>query len=255
MRALRSALFNFAFLGFTVLFTLACVPVWFFPRTIIVCIRFWSRAVAWMLERIVGITLTVRGRENIPDGPFVVSSKHQSTFDTVMFFWLLSHPAYVVKRELSRIPLYNQLGEGAGWITVDREGGARALTGLVRDTRAAVAAGRQPVIFPEGTRTAPGERRPYQRGIAAIYLLLKVPVLPVALNSGLYWGRRTFMKRPGSVIVEFLPPIMPGLDAQEFMAELEDRVEAATARLVADPSVDKSVDKSTTHGTDSIHSL
>ena len=238
MSALRSALFNAAFFSSTTLYTLVCLPVLPFPRAVIVLIRFWSRAMAWLLENIVGLTLTVRGRENIPDGPFVVASKHQSTWDTIMYFRLLSHPAYVVKKELKRIPIYGWLGTATGWIAVDREGGAKALIGLVRDVRDALAKGLQPVIFPEGTRTAPGERQPYQQGIAALYMRLDVPIVPVALNSGVYWGRRSFIKRPGTLVV----------DTRRFLAELEERIETATAKLVAEASVYNSVDKFSTHG-------
>jgi 1-acyl-sn-glycerol-3-phosphate acyltransferase len=246
MSVLRSALFNIAFFGSTALLALACLVVGGSERASLAFARIWADVSAWLLKRIIGLRLAVRGRENIPDGPYVVASKHQSTWDTIMYFRLLPHPAYVVKREVRRIPVFGLIGEATGWIEVDRTGGARALSGLVRDVRAALAAGRQPVIFSEGTRTAPGERRSYQRGIAAVYLFLKVPIVPVALNSGLYWGRRSFIKRPGCVTVEFLPPILPGLDAEQFMAELEDRIETATAKLVASRIVDKSVDKSST---------
>ncbi len=252
MSAPRSALFNAAFFSSTMLFTLVCLPALPFPRAVIVLIRFWSRAMAWLLENIVGITLTVRGRENIPDGPYVVASKHQSTWDTIMYFRLVPHPAYVVKKELKRIPIYGWLGNATGWIAVDREGGAKALIGLVRDTRDALAKGLQPIIFPEGTRTAPGERQPYQQGVAALYTRLNVPVVPVALNSGVYWGRRSFTKRPGTVIVEFLPPILPGLDSRRFLAELEECIETATTKLVAEATVHNSVDKFAARGQGSL---
>ena len=117
------------------------------------------------------------------------------------------------------------------------------MKGLVRDVRAALAKGHQPLIFPEGTRSAPGQRLPYQPGVAALYALLEVPVVPVALNSGQFWGRRSFMKHPGRIVVEFLPPIFPGLDKQRFLAELEERIETATTTLIAESAVDKSVDK------------
>ncbi len=243
MSALRSALFNAAFFVWTALSMLVCMPLLTVPRAFRACMRFWAGGVAWLLEIIVGVTTTVRGRANIPDGPVVFASKHQSAWDTIMFFRLLPHPAYVVKQELTRIPVYSWLGRATGWITVDREGGGRAMKGLVRDVRAALAKGHQPLIFPEGTRSAPGQRLPYQPGVAALYALLEVPVVPVALNSGQFWGRRSFMKHPGRIVVEFLPPIFPGLDKQRFLAELEERIETATTTLIAESAVDKSVDK------------
>ena len=129
-----------------------------------------------------------------------------------------------------QIPLFGWCLVHAGMIRIDREGGARALRGLIEDGRAALARGAPIVIFPEGTRMPPGERRPYQPGVAALYRHLDCPVVPVALNSGVFWSRRSFVKRPGRIVVEFLPPIAPGLERKEFMAELERRLEGATER-------------------------
>ncbi|MDH3771663.1 MAG: 1-acyl-sn-glycerol-3-phosphate acyltransferase, partial [Nitrospirota bacterium] len=120
----------------------------------------------------------------------------------------------------------------AGMIRIDRGRGATALRSLVRGARAALARGSRVVIFPEGTRVAPGEQKPYQAGVAALYLQLGLPVVPVALNSGLFWRRRGFIKRPGRIVVEFLEPIAPGLERKPFMAELKRRLEGATTRLI-----------------------
>lgn len=144
-------------------------------------------------------------------------------------------PAYVLKRELMRIPLFGLYLRCAGMIPVDRTGGGGALKQMVAKARAAAAAGRHLLIYPAGTRTPPGERRAYHPGVAALYGQLDLPVVPVALNSGLFWGRRAFMKRPGVITVEFLPPIPPGLPRKQFMAELQARIETATERLVAAP--------------------
>jgi 1-acyl-sn-glycerol-3-phosphate acyltransferase len=122
-------------------------------------------------------------------------------------------------------------------IFVDRDAGAAALKRLVADARAACAAGRQIVIFPQGTRTAsfaPAADAPYQPGIAALAQALAMPTTPVALNSGLFWGRRSFRKRPGTIVIEILPDIPAGLKRAEFMRRLEDEIEGATARLEAE---------------------
>jgi 1-acyl-sn-glycerol-3-phosphate acyltransferase len=139
--------------------------------------------------------------------------------------------AVVVKRELFFVPFYGWYAARAGSIAIDRRGGAGALRHMVRAARRAAAAGRPVVIFPEGTRTAPGRRLAYQPGVAALYQDLQLPVVPAAVNSGLYWGRRSFVKRPGRIILAFLEPIAPGLPRREMMRQLEARIEAATAAL------------------------
>ena len=235
MIVLRSALFNLLFFGFTVIMAVALsAPLLFRRFDARPDAAAWARGVGWLLERVVGITTEVRGAEHIPRGPAIVASKHQSAWDTIMFHEILPEPAYILKEELRRIPLYGWLTQVTGSITVDRAGGGRALKKMVSDSRAALERGRQLVIFPEGTRGVPGVRLPYQPGVAALYAHLEAVVVPVALNSGLFWGRRSFVKRPGRVVVEFLPPIPPGLDRREMLAELERRIETASAALAAD---------------------
>jgi len=157
--------------------------------------------------------------------------KHQSAWDALILPVVLGDPAVVIKRELLWLPFYGWYAARAGSITIDRRGGAGALRRMVAAARQAVAAARPIVIFPEGTRTAPGHRLTYQPGVAALYQALAVPLVPAAVNSGLYWGRRSFVKRPGRIVLEFLPPIPPGLPRQQVMRELETRIETATAAL------------------------
>ena len=146
----------------------------------------------------------------------------------------LPGPALVMKKELFKIPLYGWAARHAGMIGVDRRGGAGALKHMIRSAKSALKGGRSVVIFPQGTRTAPGTRRPYQVGVAALYRGLDRPVVPVAVNSGLFWGRRAFLKHPGTILIEVLPAIPTGLDRDAFMAELERQIETATDRLVAE---------------------
>ena len=234
MNVLRSLLFNMAFFGWTALLSIGGIPLLAAPAGwIIAAQRFWARGVIRLLRLLAGTDYAVSGRENLPDGPFVIAAKHQSAWETIIFFLLIDRPAYVLKKELLAIPLYGWYARRAGHIAVDRKAGAKALRTLLEDSRRAIADGMVPVIFPQGTRTAPGTHRPYQPGVAALYRGLDLPVVPVALNSGLFWGRRAFRKKPGMIRLEFLPAIPPGKDRAGFMADLETAIEQATDRLAA----------------------
>jgi 1-acyl-sn-glycerol-3-phosphate acyltransferase len=231
----RSLLFNLALWLWTGVMVLAALPLLAAPRERMVALgRLWQRGVQALLARLTGLTYEVRGRERIPATPAIFAFKHQSAWETLVLNLLFPDLAIVLKRELTRIPLFGWYLLHAGMIGIDRAGGARALRMLVEDGRAALARGSSIVIFPEGTRAPVGERNPYQPGVAALYRQLECPVVPVALNSGLFWRRRGFIKRPGRIVVEFLPPIAPGLDRKAFMAELEHRLESATERLIAE---------------------
>jgi 1-acyl-sn-glycerol-3-phosphate acyltransferase len=171
----------------------------------------WARLMIACARLICGIRVEITGAEHLPDtGPALLASQHQSAFDTLIWMTLLPAPSYIVKRELVRIPLFGPLLTPAGMIPVDRGAGATALRGLLRATRRARDAGRQIIIFPEGTRVAPGEHVPLQPGIAAIATHLELPVIPVATDSGLAWGRRAFMKYPGTINIAIGKPIPAG---------------------------------------------
>jgi 1-acyl-sn-glycerol-3-phosphate acyltransferase len=179
----------------------------------------------------------VRGDLSLLRQPVIVACKHQSAWDTFIFYLLARDPAYVMKKELMLIPVYGWLARKQRMIPIDRKAGAGALRGLLRAAEAALAERRQIIIFPQGTRVAPGASAPYQSGVAALYGRLGCPVVPVALNSGCFWPRRSFIKYPGRIVLELLPPIAPGLPKAKFMAELERGIETATARLEADARV------------------
>jgi len=230
---LRSLLFNIAFFGWATLCAFAFLPRSFGSiEGVARALVFWGRGVDWLLARICGITVEIRGRENIPAEPALFVAKHQSAWETIAFHALLDRPAFVVKKELLSIPIAGFIVRGSGAIAVDRAAGARALKAMLREAQEAIAAGRPVVIFPEGTRTAPGAAPRYQPGVAALYDRLGAPTVPVALNSGLFWARRSFIKRPGRIVVAFLPPIPPGLDRRTFLAEVERRIETATQALI-----------------------
>jgi 1-acyl-sn-glycerol-3-phosphate acyltransferase len=233
---LRSLFFNAGwYLGTAVLAILGS-PILLLPRRAVVAwSRLWIRFVLTWLRFTVGLTHRMRGLENLPKGPCIIASKHQSSWETMSYTVLFDDAAIVLKRELVYIPVVGWAMARAGNITVARGDGAKALRGLIRQGQARVRAGRSILIFPEGTRVAVGDDKPYQAGVAALYRQLHVPVVPVALNSGLFWGRRRFVKRPGTVTVEILPAIPPGLRREVFMATLHERIETATRRLVENP--------------------
>ena len=228
----RALLFNLAFFGLTGLLGLAGLPLLLARReTVMRFGRFWAGCVLALLRAIVGLDGEIRGRDRLPSGACIVAMKHQSAWDTLILPVVLGDPAVVLKRELLWLPFYGWYAARAGSIAIDRKGGGAALRRMVAAARTAAAQVRQIVIFPEGTRTAPGRRLTYQPGVAALYQALQLPVVPAAVNSGLYWGRRSFIKRRGRIVLEFLDPIAPGLSRRQLMAELETRIEAATAAL------------------------
>jgi 1-acyl-sn-glycerol-3-phosphate acyltransferase len=230
--ALRAALFNALALLITAVLALLYLPLMLAPPLWMqAAARVWIRLLFWLLAHIVGLSHRVVGESNLPTGPFIVAAKHQSAWETFAFNVLLSYPVFVIKRELFRVPFYGWFAKHAGMIGIDRKGGASSLRQMVTEARAALAANRPIVIFPEGTRTAPGATPRYQSGIAALYQALGVPVVPCALNSGLTWGRRAFLKKPGLITIEYLPPIPPGLPRDDFMARLKDAIETASAKL------------------------
>lgn len=232
MIVLRALLFNCVLFVSGTLFLTLALPALVMPRWVTIRVGVvWFSFILWAVRIICGISHEVRGRENLPVTPCVVAAKHQSAWDTFAFLTFIDDAAYVIKKELIRIPVYGWMLSKAAMVPVDRTAGARALRAMVRTARTRLAEGRSIVIFPEGTRTAPGAHRRYHSGVAALYTQLAVPVVPVALNSGLFWPRRAFIKRPGHIVVEILPPIPPGLSRSDFMRRLESAIEEASARL------------------------
>jgi len=233
MTVLRSLLFNTFALLFHGVLIIGLTFLLPFPRPWAqMVVRLWTKALVVALKVIVGLDYEVRGLENLPDGPAVIVSKHQSAWDTFVFYLFASDPNYILKKELTDIPFWGWCARKCGAISVDRDGGGVALKKMVRDTQDRIAQGRQVIIFPEGTRSAPGAHHPYQPGAAAVYARAEAPVIPVALNSGLFWGRRSFKKQPGVITIEIMPPMPKGLKRREFMAELETRIEGATDKLI-----------------------
>ena len=181
-----------------------------------------------------GIKVEYRGMEKIPPGALLVASKHQSLWETFALLWLFSDPAFILKRELQWIPFFGWFAWKARMIPVDRGRRAQALADMTERARVELARGRQIVIFPEGTRRAPGAEPSYKYGIVHLYAETGIACLPIALNSGLFWPRRSFLRYPGTIVAEILDPIPPGLSKDAFAARLQEDVETATARLIAE---------------------
>jgi 1-acyl-sn-glycerol-3-phosphate acyltransferase len=231
---LRSLLFQVLFYAMTGVLAIVYLPLLALPGGWMM--RWgsgWSALSLKLLEACCGVTFELRGRENLPLGAAIVAMKHQSAWDTLAAPVIFERPAIVIKRELGWIPFYGWYALKAGMIPIDRGAGANALRSLLAGGARAASEGRKIIIFPEGTRTAVGAAPAYQPGVFALYRRLGLPLVPVAVNSGLYWGRRQFSKRPGKIIVEILPPLPPGGERRLVMAALETAIEGATARLVA----------------------
>ena len=230
---LRSLIYNVLFYMFLIGWLIVAIPTVVMRRTAIMTIaKLWSRQSTWLLRVVCNVKVEYRGVEKIPKGPLVVASKHQSMWETFALLQMFDHPLYILKRELTRIPFFGWYLIKAGMIAVDRRAGGRALLKMVRQASEEVRNGRQLIIFPEGTRRPVGAPPDYKPGVAQLYASCRQSCLPVALNSGLFWPRRTFMRYPGTLVVEFLDPVPPGLPRDEFLKRIAVAIEDATARLV-----------------------
>ena len=233
MTLVRSLVFNALFYLNTVIFLILGLPTFLMPYTAIVWVaKTWGRVNLMLLRVIVGLRCEVRGREKISSGPLIVASKHQSAWETVALMPLFDSPLFIVKRELMWIPVFGWLMRKGRMVAIDRRATVQAVHAMVEGARAELSRGRQLIMFPEGTRRPVGAEPRYKAGVAHLYAAQGVPCLPVALNSGLFWPRRSLKLRPGTVVVEILDPIPPGLDKKAFLRRLEDAIETATARLV-----------------------
>jgi 1-acyl-sn-glycerol-3-phosphate acyltransferase len=239
VQAVRTAVFYALFLGQTVVLAIVVglIAVIWRRRTEVgwALASYWRDSNVAMLRWIVGIGTAVEGEANVPDGPCIIASKHQSDWD---IFAILpatrGHPAFIAKRELIDIPFFGWAARSIDTISVDRRLGIQAIPRMLEDAKAALGRGSRIIIFPEGTRKAPLAEPQYRQGIARMYAALGVPVVPVAVNSGLYWGRNTGVMWPGTARAKFLPPIPPGLSGEAFMAALQTTIEGESVRLIAE---------------------
>jgi 1-acyl-sn-glycerol-3-phosphate acyltransferase len=231
----RSILFNVLFYVTTALFVVLGSPLLFGPRRwAMAALAVHARFELWLLKVVIGLKLEVRGQEKLPKGACLVACKHQSAWETFALIPLFRDPALLMKRELFWIPFHGWFSHKFEMIPVDRDKGPSALRAMLRETKKRVEDGREIIIFPEGTRRASGAPPDYKTGVILLYEALGIPCVPIALNSGVFWPRRSMMRRPGTVIVEFLDPIPPGLTKAEFMSRLTTAIETASNRLIAE---------------------
>ena len=232
---LRSLAFNTFFYAHTIFWLFALLPTEVLPRAAFWWgVKSWARINRWALTAIGGVKVEIRGLENLPKGGVLIAAKHHSTFETVSLLDLFDRPTFVMKRELRRIPLFGWYTVKGEQISVDRSAGRTALADMTERARTEAARGREILIFPEGTRRPAGAEPHYKHGIAHLYEKLGVPMVPVALNAGLFWGRHDFFRHPGTLVVEFLPPIPAGRDPEEVFAEMQVAIETATDRLIGE---------------------
>jgi 1-acyl-sn-glycerol-3-phosphate acyltransferase len=235
---IRSLAFNALFYANLGVHMIVALPTFVLPyRVLLVFIRSYAVTSLWLLRVVCGTKVEWRSVENIPAGACIIACKHQSAWETFALYAVLRDPAYILKRELMWIPLFGWYTWKARLIPVNRNAGLAALSRMTARARQELARARQLVIFPEGTRRPPGAEPDYKAGAAYLYSKADVPCVPLALNSGLFWPRRSWRRMPGTIVVEALKPIAPGLDRKIFAARLQDDLEAATARLVGEAGI------------------
>lgn len=238
---IRSTLFNLSFYLLTAIMAVACLPLLLFgrPATLWV-VHAWCDLVTFLERHIAGIDYQVRGAEHIPSsGPFLVAAKHLSPYETMKIHKIFKDPAIVLKKELMRIPLWGWYAAKVGLIPIDRASRGAAMDSLLNGAKARIAEGRPIVLFPQGTRVDPQatpREKPYKAGIARLQAATGLPILPMALNSGLFWPRKGWLRYPGTVVFSILPPVPPGETIAQTMALLETRIEAETRKLLDLPS-------------------
>ena len=239
VQAIRSLIFYVLFIGLTLILAIA-VTVFVIPRTRNGKApplgwgigRLWGRSTLALLRFTVGIKSEVTGGENIPPGGCIFAAKHQSDWDIFAVLPYTTLPAFIAKKELLDIPFFGWAAKALNSISIDRSRGSEAIPAMVAQAKVKVEAGSQLIIYPEGTRRAPLAAPDYRQGTSRIYGALNAPVVPVAVNSGLFWGRNSLILWPGTARAHFLPPILPGLSNAEFHAKLVEVIEAATNDLI-----------------------
>lgn len=236
----RSLLFNLLFYANLIILMVAALPTFFMPRrAILFMAKTWARTSIWLLRVVCGTRVEWRGLEKLPHGGFVAASKHQSLWETFALLPLFDEPTFILKRELQWIPVFGWFAIKGGMIPIDRRAGAQTIPQMMEHARRALSEGRQIVIFPEGTRRPPHAEPAYKFGVARLYAETGAACVPIALNSGVFWPRRRFLRYPGTIVVQVLDPILPGLSPPEFMRRLQDDIEAATARLLDEAGATK----------------
>ncbi|MGE7369691.1 lysophospholipid acyltransferase family protein [Neorhizobium sp. NPDC001467] len=239
MLLLRSVLFNTAFYTNTIVRMIVLSPIYFLlPRRVAYRIpKAWAASNNWLMEKIVGATFEIEGMENIPEGGCIFAPKHQSAWDTFALLPYQRDPVYILKRELLWIPLFGWYVAKQRMIPVNRGARGKVMVEMMKRTRQEMDSGRQLIIYPEGTRRAPGDAPDYRYGIARIYRDVQVPVVPIVAHWGLFWGRRKLIKHPGRFKVKILPPIQPGMEPDAFYTHLIATLEQASDELLVQTAI------------------
>lgn len=232
MLALRSLAFNLCFYLATTLIAVFGMPALVSRPGVLRVARVWARVTLWLLRVVAGTEVEFRGLENIPAGPVLVAAKHQSALETLALCVVFPNFAYVLKRELLAIPLVGWFFSRGGMVAIDRSKGTRAMSLMNAAAADAIRDGAQLIVFPEGTRRAPGAPPAYKQGLSHLYVALNVPCVPVALNTGLFWSRNSLIRRPGKAVIDILPPIAPGLPRTDFQTLVQETIETASDALV-----------------------
>jgi 1-acyl-sn-glycerol-3-phosphate acyltransferase len=233
---LRSGLFQLVFYVSFIVQMIIFTPIYFFlPRKTAYKIpKNWARLNLWFADKIAGLSFSIEGMENLPKGGFIISAKHQSFWDTFAMIPTLDDPVYILKRELLWIPLFGWYAAKQRMIPINRSAKSRAIPEMVARAREEMAAGRELIIYPEGTRKAPGEKPDYKYGIARLYSDLKVPVVPIVQHAGLFWPRHGFLRRAGHITIRILKPIEPGMPPTDFFRHLVEVTERESDRLLVE---------------------
>lgn len=232
MPVLRALAFNACFYLYTTIIGILGLPTLVSRRATLKLVRLWTGGSLWLLRVVGGVAYEFRGLENIPQGPIILGAKHQSVLETLAMTLVLKDFAYILKRELLFIPVVGWYMMRADMVAIDRSKGSKAMALMNSAAADAIAEGRQLIIFPEGTRRPPGAPPAYKLGLVHLYMRLGVPCVPVAVNTGLFWPRRSLVRRPGTAVIEFLPPIPAGMERTAFLALIQERVETASNVLL-----------------------
>lgn len=234
---LRTLLFNILFFSYTFLCCVFFLPSFLFPRSVILFVtHFWLAGVSILEKFILGLTYEIRGKQYLPrEGSYIVAAKHQSTYETFKLHALFGDPTIILKKELVNIPIFGTFLKKIDVIPIDRKNKEEAIIAIIDGAKRMQKHNRPIIIFPQGTRVAVDldtSKKPYKSGIAKMYSQIDLPIIPMALNTGLFWSKHKFLKRPGKVVFEFLAPIEPGLPEKKVMKALEDRIEEKTYELM-----------------------
>ncbi len=236
IQAVRSGIFYTLFFLITTILSLVAALSLLVPpisqKATMAIANFWCRINLFLLRYVVGIRSVVTGIENLPEGACIIASKHQSDWDTITLYPLLSHPSFTAKKELFKIPLLGTTLRLMDTISIDRKKRGGALLSLLEQSQRQIKKGRRIFIFPEGTRKPPLAEPNFRFGTAKLYETLNVPVVPVALNSGLFWGRNSKILWPGIARAHILKPIEPGLSAHEMHEQMSTAIEEESTRLI-----------------------